>query len=97
MKKGYLSQYFMAVAARRLTLVETDKKVSNQHEYNGTKVLKSVFGTFDTNEKVYFSTRFIWMSEGNSTIMADGTLTWYNSRLIKVGLTNGGCFIHRMT
>jgi hypothetical protein len=35
MKNGFLSQYFDGVAAKVLTLVETDLQVSHQHEFNG--------------------------------------------------------------
>ena len=80
MKQGYLSQYFDAVAAKRLTAVEINKKVSNQHEFNGTKGLKAVLGTYDTGEITRFPTRFVWLAEENETITAEGKLSWYDSR-----------------
>jgi hypothetical protein len=42
MKKGYLSQYFEGVAAKRLSSVEADILVSNQHEFQGVEQLKSI-------------------------------------------------------
>jgi hypothetical protein len=42
MKKGFLSQYFEAVAAKRLSAVEIDSGASNQHEFNGAKALKQI-------------------------------------------------------
>lgn len=80
MKQGYLSEYFEAVAAKRLTPVEVNRKVSNQHEFNGSAALKQVLGTNDRGEKVYFTTRFIWMGEENETVITDGKLSWYDSR-----------------
>jgi hypothetical protein len=80
MKEGYLSQYFDAVAAKRLSAVEVDKKRSNQHEFNGSKALQKVLGTYDGGDKTYFKTIYLWMGEENETISADGTLTWYQSR-----------------
>ena len=39
MKRGYLSEYFEGVAAKRLSAVEADETRSNQHEYNATKAM----------------------------------------------------------
>lgn len=80
MKAGYLSQYFVSVAAKRLSAVEADPKKSNQHEFNGTEALKQVLGTSDDGKKYFFSARFIWMGEENETLTADGKLSWYDSR-----------------
>jgi hypothetical protein len=80
MKHGYLSQYFEAIAAKRLSAVEVDCSVSNQHEFNGSTALKQVLGTSDTGETKYFLTQFIWMGEENETITADGSMSWYDSR-----------------
>lgn len=80
MKKGYLSQYFEAVAAKRLSTVEVNSKVSNQHEFNGSQALKQVLGTNDSGEKIHFSAKFIWMGEENETVCEDGSLSWYDSR-----------------
>lgn len=80
MKKGYLSQYFEAVAAKRLTAVEVNKSSSNQHEFNGSTALKQVLGLNDNGEKKYFPTKFVWMAEENETLSADGNLSWYDSR-----------------
>jgi hypothetical protein len=80
MKQGFLSQYFTAVAAKRLSAVEVNKKVSNQHEFNGSQALKQTLGTNDTGDSIYYSARFIWMGEGNETVVADGQLSWYDAR-----------------
>jgi hypothetical protein len=80
MKKAYLSQYFEAVAAKRLTEVEVNKKISNQHEFNGSLALKRILGTNDEGQKIFFQGRFIWMGEKEDVITADGKLSWYDSR-----------------
>jgi hypothetical protein len=80
MKKGCLSQYFEAIAAKRLSDVEVNPDKSNQHEFNGSQALKEVFGTHDTGETLTFPTKFIWMGEENEAITSDGTLSWYDSR-----------------
>jgi hypothetical protein len=83
MKRGHLSQYFEAVAAKRLTAVEADPQNSNQHEFNGTVALKKMLGTYETGEKTHFNSRFIYMGEKDETVTSDGILSWYDSRFDK--------------
>ena len=80
MKAGYLSQYFTAVAAKRLKQVEVDISKSNQHEFNGTNELKRVFGT-GTGEKIQFPAIFIWFGKEDEAVSANGFVTWYDARL----------------
>ena len=80
MKAGYLSQYFTAVAAKRLSQVEADTSKSNQHEFNGTNELKRVFGT-GTGEKVQFPANFIWLGKEDEAVSSNGFVTWYDARL----------------
>lgn len=79
MEKGFLSQYFVSVAAKRLSAVEVDPQRSNQHEFNGTRELKSVLG-LSTGEKIQFHTRFIWFGGINEGVVTDGFVTWYDAR-----------------
>jgi hypothetical protein len=44
MKQGYLSQYFSGVAAKRLSSVEANILISNQHEFNGVEGLRTLLG-----------------------------------------------------
>ena len=44
MKRGYLSEFFSGVAAKKLSAVEVDPNTSNQHEFNGVSRLKKIFG-----------------------------------------------------
>lgn len=80
MKQGYLSDYFEAVAVKRLKPVEVDFKTSNQHEFNGTVALKRVLGK-GTGEAQVFPTRFLWVGSEGEVQSEDSTATWYDSRL----------------
>jgi hypothetical protein len=77
MKKGHLSNYFTGIAAKKLSNVESNPDVSNQHEFNGVAQLKKLFGT----EKRKVNARFLYLSdEENQRILDDGFLTWYDAR-----------------
>ncbi|MCW5206590.1 hypothetical protein VU08_06645 [Desulfobulbus sp. F5] len=79
MKKGYLSQYFNGVAAKRLSAVEANILRSNQHEFNGTKGIKNILG--ESEGKVYYKTKFIYLSDyDDEPIAEEGSLTWYDTR-----------------
>lgn len=80
MKRGYLSQYFESVVAKRLSAVEADTEFSNQHEFNGTKELKLVLKE-GTGEKVSFPAIFLWFGNENEGISNEGFVTWYDARL----------------
>ncbi len=72
-----LSKYFSGVAIKRLSQVETNQDVSNQHEINGVSPLKKIFG----EDKRIFSTRFIYLADNEKDSIAEnGSLTWYDSR-----------------
>lgn len=79
MNEGYLSQYFEKVAAKRLTAVEADIAVSHQHEFNGSRELKSVLGT-GTGGKIQFPTTFVWLGQENEALSSEGFVTWYDAR-----------------
>lgn len=77
MKKGYLSDYFQAVAAKRLSAVEINGLKSNQHEFNGITAFKQIFG----ESKKSFSAKFIFLGEKEDDTLSDtGILTWYDAR-----------------
>ena len=78
MKAGYLNQYFTAVAVKRLSAVEADTTVSNQHEYNGVSLLKQVFGT--GVQRLVLPTRFLYLTDDEEPVEANGELTWYDAR-----------------
>lgn len=79
MKKGYLSQYFNGVAAKRLSKVETDILASHQHEFNGVKALKEILG--EPEGKRTYQTKFIYLSDyEDEPIIEEGSVTWYDAR-----------------
>lgn len=77
MKHGYLSQYFEGVAAKRLSAVEANPKISNQHEFNGVSTLRKIFGDTKSTLKACFM-YFDGEDEGVAT--GEGLVTWYDSR-----------------
>jgi hypothetical protein len=79
MKRGYLSEYFEGVAAKRLSLVEADVLRSNQHEFNGVEGLREILG--EPEGKVPYQSTMLYLSDGDSDPMVeDATLTWYDAR-----------------
>jgi hypothetical protein len=76
-RKGLLSDLFVGVVAKKLTLVETITPKSNQHEFQGTKPLKNLFGMEDRRG---IQARFIWLAEEQAAISEDGFLSWSNVR-----------------
>ena len=76
MEAGYLNKYFSGVAAKRLSAVEADASISNQHEYNGVSMLKRIFGT----EKRRIATDFLYLEDDEDDLKTSGELTWYDAR-----------------
>ena len=77
METGYLNKYFSGVVVKKLSEVETNLQMSHQHEYNAKKPMDKIFGT-DVPRKEFDAT-FLYM-EDDSTINANGKMTWYDSR-----------------
>ncbi len=72
-----LSKYFKGVGAKRLSAVEINPDVSNQHEFNGIAEFKNLFGA----ERKLFSANFIYLSDiDNQSFEDTGSLTWYDAR-----------------
>lgn len=81
MKKWYLSQYFSAIAIKKLTLVEVNAAKSNQHEFNWTNQIKELFWEVQWTDKKIIEWKFLYMSDyDDETVEDDGNLTWYDSR-----------------
>ncbi|WP_188819930.1 type II restriction endonuclease [Novosphingobium indicum] len=85
MRRGYLSDHFAAVAAKRLALVDTITAQSNQHEVTGSKVLRRILGD-DTRssprggEDNRFHATYIWLGGEQEALSEEGRLSWYDSR-----------------
>lgn len=72
-----LSEHFRGVSAKRLSLVETSRNDSNQHEFNGTKAMKQYLGETRTGH----SARFLYIGEDeNERQSIEDHVTWYDSR-----------------
>ena len=76
-QRGLLSDYFDGVAVKRLSMVETTPTGSNQHEFNGSKALRRLFGDDDRKN---IPARFIWLGEEQEGITADSSASWYDAR-----------------
>ena len=77
MKKGYLSDYFVGIAAKKRSRVESSPDSSNQHEFNGVAQLKKLFGS----DKQNVDAKFFYLSdEEDQRMVTDGFLTWYDAR-----------------
>lgn len=77
MKKGFLSEYFDGVVAKRLSGVESNPGQSNQHEFNGVKPLKKLLGEVKLAD---CPAKFVWLGEENEGVSEDSSVTWYDSR-----------------
>ncbi len=77
MRRGMLSDLFVGVVAKRLTLVETITEKSNQHEFQGTRPLRRLLGDEDRRG---IPTRFIWISGEQEALAEDGFMSWSNVR-----------------
>lgn len=79
MKRGYLSEYFEGVAAKRLSAVEANIVKSNQHEFNGVEGLREILG--EPEGKVQYQAKLTYITDqDDEPIVADSTLTWYDAR-----------------
>lgn len=74
---GALRTAFDAVAFKTLTVVETDARKSNQHEFNGSRALQSLFGDASPQR---IPTEFVWMPDDGEFVRQSGLLTWYDAR-----------------
>jgi hypothetical protein len=72
-----LSDLFVGVVAKRLTLVETITEKSNQHEFQGTRPLRRLLGDEDRRG---IPARFIWISGEQEALSEDGFMSWSNVR-----------------
>lgn len=77
MKRGALSEYFISVVAKRLKAVEVMPSASNQHEFNGVRELRSLFGD---QRIVGCPTHFIWFGGEGDSFAEPGAMTWYDAR-----------------
>jgi EcoRII C terminal len=80
MTVGRLSEYFSGIAVKRLSMVEINANTSNQHEFNGSRNLRALFG----DDKRQFNATFLYLADDEQEIIEEeGLMTWYNSRANK--------------
>lgn len=85
MRRGYLSDHFVAVAAKRLAVVDTITAQSNQHEVTGSKVLRRTLGE-ETRSKprggtdTRFHATYVWLEGEQEALSEEGRVSWYDSR-----------------
>jgi hypothetical protein len=77
MRRGFLSDLFTGVVSKRLTLVETVTPFSRQHEFQGIKTFRKLFGDEDQRQ---IPTRFVLLSEEQEGVSVDGFVSWSNVR-----------------
>jgi len=72
-----IRKYFKGIAAKRLSEVEIRPSRSNQHEFNGTSMMRELLGS----ERRVLETTFLFISDDeNSKASEDSTTTWYDAR-----------------
>ncbi|MFC4475603.1 type II restriction endonuclease [Flavobacterium chungangensis] len=77
MENGLLSKYFKGIVAKRLSDVEADPNISNQHEFNGINEFRNILGS----KKHTYEAIFIHLTDDEEAILKEeGSLTWYNAR-----------------
>jgi hypothetical protein len=72
-----LSDLFVGVVSKRLTLVETITERSHQHEFQGTRPLRSLLGEDDRHG---IGARFIWLSDDEEPLAEGGFMSWSDVR-----------------
>jgi hypothetical protein len=79
MKRGYLSEYFEGVAAKRLSAVEANVLLSNQHEFNGVEGLRAILG--EPDGKSHYDAKLLYLNDqDDNLIVEDAVFTWYDAR-----------------
>lgn len=76
-RRGLLSELFEGVVAKNLTLVETVTPKSNQHEFQGIRPFRQLFGEEDRRR---ITTRFLALSDDQAGRAEDGFMSWSNVR-----------------
>lgn len=73
---GQLNDYIIGASIKQLSVVECDPDRSNQHELNGIKAMRQIFG-----EKAEYQASFIRLDDDEDKIESrNGTVTWYDAR-----------------
>jgi hypothetical protein len=79
-KRGYLSDFFQGVGAKRLALVDTITDFSNQHEVTGSDPLRRILGETARKRENRFDATYVWIGGEQDSLTEYGKLSWYDSR-----------------
>jgi hypothetical protein len=79
-KRGYLSDFFEGVAAKRLAVVDTITDASNQHEVTGSDPLRRILGETPRKKESRFDATYVWIGGEQDSLTEYGNLSWYDSR-----------------
>jgi hypothetical protein len=78
-----LSAYFIGVGAKRLSEVEVNRNISNQHEINGVQPFKEIFG----QDKISTVGKFLYLNDTDADgevsieiLDSEAKATWYDAR-----------------
>jgi EcoRII C terminal len=78
MNKGHLSEYFEGVAVKRLSRVDANPKISNQHEVGTTREMRDFLG--ETHQEK-FDANYIWLGDEQDGFSVRDFATHYDTRL----------------
>lgn len=77
MTNSYLRDYFVGVSAKRLTAVDAEPSISNQHEVGTTRDMRRHF-LGEVNRR--FKTVYVWLDDEERSIVAEGKTNHYDAR-----------------
>ena len=77
MRRGQLRDYFAGVGVKRLSAVDAEPVVSNQHEVGTTREMRRQFLGEDQHRR--FPAIYVWLGEDQDGFTAEGSATHYNA------------------
>lgn len=77
MDYGAFNRYFDSAVAKVLSSVDVSANKSHQHEFNGTALLRKVFGDDDIQK---MPTTFMYLADDEEPLYDHGFTTWYDAR-----------------
>jgi len=79
MKQGQLRDHFVGAGVKRLSGVDANPQISNQHEIGSTREMRERF-LGETHEQQY-QVGYIWFGGDQDSISIEGTATHYDARI----------------
>lgn len=78
MNKGHLSEYFEGVAVKRLSRVDANPAISNQHEVGTTREMRDFLGEIHQQK---FDANYIWLGDEQDGFSVPDFATHYDTRI----------------